>query len=48
MMTGAKNPRDEAAVMARLTPREVSPGEPIRPYEGRINVFGPPRLLEGL
>ncbi|CAK9010326.1 unnamed protein product [Durusdinium trenchii] len=45
------NPRDEAAVMARLIPREVAPDEapdPVRPYEGRINVFGPPRPLEGL
>ncbi|CAK9068985.1 unnamed protein product, partial [Durusdinium trenchii] len=45
------NPRDEARVMARLVPREVSPGdvaEPVRPYEGNINIFGPPRPLEGL
>ena len=45
------NPRDEAAVMARLIPREVNPGEaaaPVRPYEGGINVFGPPRPLEGI
>eukprot|EP00913_Durusdinium_trenchii_P011460 g10760.t2 len=45
------NPRDEAAIMARLVPREVEPGEnvePIRPYEGRIDVFGPPRPLEGM
>ena len=45
------SPRDEAAIMARLVPREVEPGEnvePIRPYEGRIDVFGPPRPLEGM
>ena len=45
------NPRDEARIMARLVPREVNQGEeaqPVRPYEGRIDVFGPPRPLEGL
>ena len=45
------NPRDEARIMARLTPQEINPGEvaaPVRPYEGGINVFGPPRPLEGL
>ena len=45
------NPRDEARVMARLVPREVSPGDvamPVRPYEGGIDVFGPPRPLEGI
>ena len=32
-------------------PREVNPGEavaPVRPYEGGINVFGPPQPLEGI